>query len=276
MTVGADGALFTSDSLNNRISRGAFLGFRPFATLGAVSYVGPSAATLNGMVNPNGFITTAQFDYGLSTAYGNTASVSLMPNDDTTAHFASVTITGLTLNTTYYYRLTATNVDGSMSTTGGSFTIALAPVDNWRLMWFGVAGNIGNAADTANPSGDGIANLMKYAVGTNPLVCSNSALPATSMQTISGQKYLTISFTRALAATDITCNVDVSGALSGSWNQGSSYSPATGDVPANSYTTQVSRTINGDGVTETIVVRDNMPLSPSAPHRFMRLRVARP
>jgi len=152
----------------------------------------------------------------------------------------------------------------------------LSPLDSWRLATFGTSSNTGNAADTANPSGDGILNLMKYALGANPLVSSTAALPTSSVQTVSGQNYLTLTFVRSLSATDVTCNTDVSGGLSSSWNQGSRYSPANGDVLSNAYTTQVSRTNNADGVTETIVVRDNVPISSSTPHRFMRLRVTRP
>jgi len=44
-------------------------------------------------------------------------------------------------------------------------------------------------------------------------------------------------------------------------------------VPSNSFTTQVSRTASG--TTETIVVRDNVPLLGS-PQRFLRLRVTEP
>ena len=66
------------------------------------------------------------------------------------------------------------------------------------------------------------------------------------------------------------------GACPAGGTKGSSYSPANGDVLSNAYTTQLSRTNNGDGVTETIVVRDNVPVTPSAPHRFLRLRVTRP
>lgn len=165
----------------------------------------------------------------------------------------------------------------TLGASGGTLSLTvMTPQENWRLANFGTTANSGNAADTANPTGDGISNLMKYAMGANPTTSSNTALPTTSVQTIAGQKYLTLIFTRALAATDISVNVDVSDGLTGSWNQGSSYSPANGDVLTNSYMTQVLRTNNGDGLTETIVVRDNVPVTSAVPHRFMRLRVTRP
>jgi hypothetical protein len=42
----------------------------------------------------------------------------------------------------------------------------------WRDLYFGSMENEGDAADSANPSGDGLANLLKYAVGLNPLVAA--------------------------------------------------------------------------------------------------------
>ena len=173
--------------------------------------------------------------------------------------------------------VTATDDAGNPGT--ATFTVTVTPLtstENWRYGNFGTASNTGNAADMATPSGDGIPNLLKFAFGMNPLLASTAGLPTSGVQSFSGQKYVTFTFKRALAATDVTCNVDISGNLAGSWNQGSSYSPANGDVLSNAYTTQVSRTNNGDGVTETIVVRDNVPLTSANPFRCMHLRVTRP
>ena len=44
---------------------------------------------------------------------------------------------------------------------------------NWRLTHFGTLANSGNTADTASYANDGISNLMKYALGLNPLVPAN-------------------------------------------------------------------------------------------------------
>ena len=42
------------------------------------------------------------------------------------------------------------------------------PLELWRLAHFGTASNTGNAADTADPDGDGSPNLNEYAAGTDP------------------------------------------------------------------------------------------------------------
>jgi sugar lactone lactonase YvrE len=71
---------------------------------------------LNGLVIPNGSTTTAQFEYGLTSSYGSVQAVTLGTPDATIAQQVSFVITGLTPNTTYHYRLTATNVHGTSST----------------------------------------------------------------------------------------------------------------------------------------------------------------
>jgi hypothetical protein len=50
-------------------------------------------------------------------------------------------------------------------------------LQSWRLSSFGTFTNAGVAADTANPAGDGIPNLMKYALGLDPGIANATARP---------------------------------------------------------------------------------------------------
>jgi hypothetical protein len=59
------------------------------------------------------------------------------------------------------------------------------------------------AADTANPSGDGIANLIKYALGLDPLAYVTGGLPACTLS----NSVIYYNFTRLLSATDITYHI---------------------------------------------------------------------
>jgi len=61
-----------------------------------------------------------------------------------------------------------------------TITISDLPINNWRLQCFGTnASNPAIAGDMANPSGDGIPNLTKYALGLDPtLVSPRPLLPA--------------------------------------------------------------------------------------------------
>jgi hypothetical protein len=68
----------------------------------------------------------------------------------------------------------------------------------------------------------------------------------------------------------VTHTVEVSDDLS-SWTGGSSYS-ATNSISNTALTSEVSRS---GTITETIVVRENLPLT-SAPQNFLRVRVSSP
>ena len=83
-----------------------------------------STATLTGTIDPNGRSTTWHFDYGPTTAYG-----SKTPNRNAGSGQSSVAISealsSLTANTTYHYRLVASNSAGT--TTGSDATFATIP-----------------------------------------------------------------------------------------------------------------------------------------------------
>lgn len=88
-------------------------GGTPIAQTMAATAVTTTSATLNGVVNANGDITTVNFDYGLTATYGTT--IPGIPNTvaGNTLTPVSVTITGLTINMTYHFRVCGTNANGS-------------------------------------------------------------------------------------------------------------------------------------------------------------------
>jgi hypothetical protein len=128
--------------------------------------------------------------------------------------------------------------------------------DHWRQNYFGAGTtNSGNAADTANPSGDGIANLLKYALGLDP----NVAYPPGTVGGVAfdGQGHLSIAVTKNPAATDVSLVVEVAGNLD---------SPAAWNT--------AGATIDQNTMTK-FQAHDNTPIE-NAPHRFIRLKVTRP
>ena len=44
----------------------------------------------------------------------------------------------------------------------------LTPLEVWRKFYFDTVEPTGNAANNADPDGDGVANLMEYVTGQNP------------------------------------------------------------------------------------------------------------
>ena len=85
-----------------------------------VSNVGLTEATLNGEVRPVGVETKYYFEYGTSTAYGSkTAETSVGSGSEFVA--VSAPVTGLTVGTSYHYRLIATNSRGTTVGEGKEF-----------------------------------------------------------------------------------------------------------------------------------------------------------
>ena len=118
-TIGAD--IYISDTGNNRIVKGVKRGYRPLLDRSDITALGNDTATLHGTVNPNGSATTARFEYGTSASLGSVVNVTLSPNNDLATQAVSVTLTGLTPGTAYFYRLTATNPVGASATRMGHF-----------------------------------------------------------------------------------------------------------------------------------------------------------
>jgi len=96
----------------------------PVVNTGTASGINASTATLQGTVNPNGMATTAWFDYGMTLSYGGTALVTLSPVDGSATQNLSADISGLQAGTTYHYRLSATNTNGTSQ--GGDMTFLTA------------------------------------------------------------------------------------------------------------------------------------------------------
>ena len=86
----------------------------PLVTTDAATSISQTAATLNGTVDPNGAATTYQFEYGTSPSLGSVVPAAPADAGSGTAAVARAqSLTGLTPNTTYHYRLVATNAGGT-------------------------------------------------------------------------------------------------------------------------------------------------------------------
>ena len=134
----------------------------------------------------------------------------------------------------------------------------LTPVQVWRNSYFGNPSNVGAGANGASPAGDGVPNLIKYALGLNPSTPATAAqLPSGGIQPNGGTNYLTLTVNRAAQPSDITYIVEVSSNLLGGWVSG----------PPNTVTLTNTAT--------QLVVRDNIPV-PATTERFIRLRVTNP
>jgi hypothetical protein len=81
---------------------------------GGASGVTASAATVAGSVNPNGAAVRVSFQFGTTTAYGQSTAVQTLGPDDTADAFSAV-LTGLPAATTIHYRAIATGDFGTLT-----------------------------------------------------------------------------------------------------------------------------------------------------------------
>ncbi len=119
----------------------------------------------------------------------------------------SLTNNGLTIGTVpnaAYGYLLDTNTTGQVK-----LLVVSSPWVAWQLQHFSCT-NCSQAAATANPSGDGLANLIKYALGLDPLTATNSLFQFDRVAT-NGYTYLRLSTPRDSNVTD----VDIEGLSTG-------------------------------------------------------------
>ncbi len=85
----------------------------PSAASNAATGISTSGATLNGSVNANGTTTAVTFEYGTSASYGTVVNASPASVTGSNATAVSAALTGLAVNTTYYYRVKAVSTAGT-------------------------------------------------------------------------------------------------------------------------------------------------------------------
>lgn len=102
---------------------------KPTVSASPVTNATSESADLNGLVNPKGFPTTYRFEWGLTTAYGNSVPV---PDGSAGSGEGNVAVSGhlsgLVPNTRYHWRLVAEGTNGSAATEDGYFFTLGAPL----------------------------------------------------------------------------------------------------------------------------------------------------
>jgi len=257
MAVDSYGNLYVADSGANRISIGASL---------LPPSIG-SSLTASGTVGmPFNYTIVA----GSMTGPYSNYSVSGLPSG-LSVNVATGLISGTpTVTGTFSPIIGAANLAGQ---TNATLTLAITNLNSyqtWRSQKFTPAQLLDPAicGDMGTPAGDGIFNLMKYALGLNPNTryASSLVLPYAQVQTVSGTNYLTLAFTQNTAAADVTYSVEASTTLNGTWTE---INPL---LPANQVSVLPDTPSSG---INTITVKDVQPASAST-RRFMRLRVTTP
>ena len=164
----------------------------PTVVTKAASSVAQTAANLNATVNPNGGeVSKCEFEYGTSTAYDKTAPCSALPGKGTSPISVSASISGLAANTTYHFRISATNPGGTSKGLDESFkTLEVATEPAPTVVTkaaSSVAQTAANLNATVNPNG-GEVSKCEFEYGTSTAYDKTapcSALPGKGTSPIS-------------------------------------------------------------------------------------------
>jgi len=95
------------------------IGF-PIVTTKPATNVATSAATLNGLLDPHGLTTSVYFQCGITTNYGRTTAMQSQTGN--TFRNIAANVVGLARNTTYHFRIVATNSVGTRYGNDRTFT----------------------------------------------------------------------------------------------------------------------------------------------------------
>jgi sugar lactone lactonase YvrE len=259
LSVGVGGVVYVADKGNNRIRR-----ISPSGVVTTVAGTG-TPVVLDGFGDAAGFFSpislAATASGGLIVGESGSSAVRkitslqvLLPAANGLTGTATLpvvlAVTGLPTSGPYYFRSIATN--GGGTTIGSTLNVnqAISTYDAWKFAKFGSdAGNPLIAGSSANPSGDGISNLLKYAFGLEPLASVQGSAPVVGL---SGGA-LTLTYTKVLGATDLVYTVE--------WSQNLATWSAAGVT---------EQTVGGDSATSEILAT-----APGAPAsaKFLRVRV---
>ncbi len=187
----------------------------PVVTTMAASGVGTTTATANGTVNANGLATTGNFEYGLTTSYGQSTATQDLGSGDT-AGAVSAGLSGLAADTTYHYRLMATNTAGT--TVGNDMVVRTnasggGPTAPPSVMTSDVAGLTQTGATlpgTVNPNGGTTLAQFEYGLTnaygsvTQAEGVGSGVIPISYSKTISGLQPGTTYHYRLIASNSLS------------------------------------------------------------------------
>ncbi len=125
--------------------------------------------------------------------------------------------------------------------------------DDWEQLYFGNADQLA----TADFDNDGLANLLEYALGSNPANPASANLPSTG---IDAGQYLTVTYRKLADAGPLTYTIEVADQL-GDWHSGNG-------------TTEILTSVN-EGDYNIITLRDKTDINTQSA-RFIRIVVESP
>jgi hypothetical protein len=160
----------------------------PVVATGTASSVTASSATLTATVDPNASATSYYFEYGPTTAYGAKTAVTPAGSGDATVA-VQAPVKGLSSDTSYHFRIVASNGAGTATGADATFTTAKLPPTVTTASATAVTGASATLNATVDPNGKATSYAFQYgpttAYGTQTAMTSaGSGTAAASVHTV--------------------------------------------------------------------------------------------
>ncbi len=160
----------------------------PGVGVNTITPITTTTATVNYAVRTNGSYTSCKINYSL--ASNMNPLVSQTPNvgfnESGSWQNASVNLSGLTPNTTYYVQAQATNSLGTVDSNILSFTTAISPTPDISAISTSVTSNTANINYTINPKTSATTSVIKYGYSASTLNTQLAGFSAPANTTTSG------------------------------------------------------------------------------------------
>jgi len=175
----------------------------PVVTTQPVSSVGTTTATVSGIVNPGGLLTTVSFCFG--TASDLTGCTSTPAGQSPLAagssdQSVSASLSGLTPGTTYYVRVSATNTDGTTAGSIRSFTTTAPPAVTIGAA-SGVTSTDARVNATVNPQGSATSVSFCYGTAADFTDCTDASASESPLVAVDSNLSVTADLTGLTSAT---------------------------------------------------------------------------
>jgi FG-GAP repeat len=134
LALSADGSTALIGGPEDNLGVGAAWAFThantPIAVTGSASSVTADSATLNATVNPSGEeVSDCHFEYGTTTEYGSSVACASSPGEGESPVPVAAPVGGLSEDTTYHFRIVATNPTATSYGEDNTFTTLRAPAE---------------------------------------------------------------------------------------------------------------------------------------------------
>jgi hypothetical protein len=147
-----------------------------------------------------------------------------------------------------YNRAVTAQEIASIHTAGAAGKRLFFPIETWKLAHL----NNADAPDGGDPDGDGLTNLLEYAFNTDPNSAASISRPTVALDS----SYLSLTYVKTLAATDLTYTIQESTNLT-------QWTPVT----------PVNEILSDNGITQTIKAKVPRSDAGLGGRLFLRLQV---